>query len=145
MTRAARDISAAVAEGSLDPGDISAALVDKCLYNSFLPRPDALLRTSGETRLSDFMTWQCAQSILLFEKVLWPDLSFFDLALGVLKFQYVPRIPSCANVAVQVGPFARTRQRRNPIGEVRSGWVCGLMAQSAILFGAARSRTQQIF
>jgi len=38
---------------------------------------DLLIRTSGETRLSDFILWGTAQhAVLCFLEVLWPDFSF---------------------------------------------------------------------
>jgi undecaprenyl diphosphate synthase len=41
--------------------------------------PDLLIRTGGETRLSNFLLWQAAYSELYFSDVLWPD--FDELAL----------------------------------------------------------------
>ena len=38
-----------------------------------LPPPDLLIRTSGESRLSNFMLWQAAYAELVFLDVLWPD------------------------------------------------------------------------
>ena len=34
---------------------------------------DLLIRTSGETRLSNFLMWQLQYSELYFTEVLWPD------------------------------------------------------------------------
>ena len=38
-----------------------------------LPDPDLLIRTGGETRISNFLLWQTAYSELYFTDVLWPD------------------------------------------------------------------------
>lgn len=38
--------------------DISEKLLDKCLYTRHSPSPGLLFRTSGETRISDFLMWQ---------------------------------------------------------------------------------------
>lgn len=38
--------------------DISERLMDECLYSRHSPPPDLLFRTSGETRISDFLMWQ---------------------------------------------------------------------------------------
>ena len=35
--------------------------------------PDLLIRTGGETRISNFLLWQCAYSELYFSDYLWPD------------------------------------------------------------------------
>jgi undecaprenyl diphosphate synthase len=41
------------------------------------PEPDLLIRTGGESRISNFMLWQLAYAELYFTDVLWPD---FDVA-----------------------------------------------------------------
>lgn len=43
------------------------------LYTSKLCDPDLIIRTSGESRLSNFMLYQSAYSELYFTKKLWPD------------------------------------------------------------------------
>ena len=35
--------------------------------------PDLLIRTGGETRISNFLLWQCAYSELYFSDYFWPD------------------------------------------------------------------------
>jgi len=43
------------------------------LYAPEMHDPDLLIRTSGETRISNFLLWQCAYSELVFRDELWPD------------------------------------------------------------------------
>lgn len=50
------------------------------------PPVDLLIRTSGETRLSDFLCWQVCHAQLVFADVLWPDFSFYDLLRALLQF-----------------------------------------------------------
>ena len=38
-----------------------------------VPDPDLIIRTSGEERMSNFLTWQAAYSELMFTDTLWPD------------------------------------------------------------------------
>jgi undecaprenyl diphosphate synthase len=49
-----------------------------------LPDPDLLIRTGGESRLSNYMLWQCAYTELWVTDQLWPDFSpnTLDEALG---------------------------------------------------------------
>ena len=59
-------------------------MVKKYLYQSELPDPDIVVRTSGEQRLSGFQLWQSAYSELLFLKKYWPDFEESDVDL-ILK------------------------------------------------------------
>lgn len=43
------------------------------LYTNGQPDPDLLIRTGGESRLSNFMLWQSAYSELIFTDIYWPD------------------------------------------------------------------------
>ena len=43
------------------------------LYAPEMHDPDLLIRTSGESRLSNYLLWQCAYSELVFRDELWPD------------------------------------------------------------------------
>ena len=49
-----------------------------------LPEPDLLIRTGGESRISNFMLWQLAYAEFYFTEVLWPDFDTaeFDKALA---------------------------------------------------------------
>lgn len=49
------------------------------LYLPDLPDPDLIIRTSGETRLSNFWLWQGSYSELYFTDTLWPDFDAEDL------------------------------------------------------------------
>jgi undecaprenyl diphosphate synthase len=45
------------------------------LYAPEMHEPDLIIRTSGEQRLSNYLTWQSAYSELVFRDELWPDFS----------------------------------------------------------------------
>jgi undecaprenyl diphosphate synthase len=56
------------------PGDnIDEPVFARYLYNPDIPDPDLVIRTGGESRLSNFLLWQAAYSELYFTPVLWPD------------------------------------------------------------------------
>ena len=48
-------------------------LLGRYLSTAGQPDPDLVIRTSGERRLSGFMTWQAAQAELYFTDTAWPD------------------------------------------------------------------------
>uniref|UniRef100_A0A8C2VEJ7 Alkyl transferase n=1 Tax=Chinchilla lanigera TaxID=34839 RepID=A0A8C2VEJ7_CHILA len=67
--------------------DVSECLLDKCLYTHHSPHPDILIRTSGEVRLSDFLLWQTSHSCLVFQPILWPEYTFWNLCEAILQYQ----------------------------------------------------------
>jgi len=73
IARAARRLARDVASGKLAPDDVTPERFESYLDTAGLPPPDLLIRTSGETRLSNFMLWQAAYTELVFLDVLWPD------------------------------------------------------------------------
>ncbi len=77
IARAARRIASEAAAGTLQPDEITPERFQTYLDTAGQPPPDLLIRTSGETRLSNFMLWQAAYAELVFLDVLWPD---FDRA-----------------------------------------------------------------
>lgn len=56
---------------AISNGDMS--LFDSYLVTAGIPDPDLIIRTSGETRLSNYLLWQAAYSEFLFTETLWPD------------------------------------------------------------------------
>ncbi|XP_009954978.1 PREDICTED: dehydrodolichyl diphosphate synthase isoform X3 [Leptosomus discolor] len=87
ISNAVREMAWGVEQGLLEPSDVSESLLDKCLYTNNSPDPDLLIRTSGEVRLSDFLLWQTSHSCLVFQSVLWPEYSFWNLCEAILRFQ----------------------------------------------------------
>jgi undecaprenyl diphosphate synthase len=47
--------------------------VNNYLTTAGMPEPDLLIRTGGESRISNFLLWQCAYTEFYFTDVLWPD------------------------------------------------------------------------
>ena len=47
--------------------------VGQYLVTAGIPDPDLIVRTSGESRISNYMLWQGAYSEFLFVDTLWPD------------------------------------------------------------------------
>ncbi|MCX6813897.1 MAG: polyprenyl diphosphate synthase [Candidatus Azambacteria bacterium] len=60
------------------PKEITEDLISQNVYTAGLPDPDLIIRTSGEKRLSGFLTWQSAYSEFCFIKHHWPEFSKED-------------------------------------------------------------------
>lgn len=69
-----------IAASGVDPALITAELIAENLYAPDVPPLDLVIRTSGEQRLSNFMTWETAYSELSFNNKNWPDYSEADFA-----------------------------------------------------------------
>ena len=57
----------------ISTAELNEGLFKNYLYAPDIPDPDLIIRTGGETRLSNFLLWQAAYSELYFTDVLWPD------------------------------------------------------------------------
>jgi undecaprenyl diphosphate synthase len=84
IAAAARRLAEAAARGEIDPAEIDEDRFAGFLYTDGLPDPDLVIRTSGEMRVSNFLTWQSAYSEYVFVDECWPDFTpeVFAHALG---------------------------------------------------------------
>ena len=76
---------------SLLAAQVSADSVTEDMFRTHLfsqeqPDPDLIIRTSGELRLSNFLSFQGVYSELYFSDRLWPDFSAEDLHLALENF-----------------------------------------------------------
>jgi undecaprenyl diphosphate synthase len=86
ITAAVQKMALAVKQGQLNVGDIDQDMVSSFLESSHLPDPDLILRTSGESRLSNFFLWQAAYSELFVTDTLWPDFNEAELDQALEAF-----------------------------------------------------------
>ena len=73
ILRAARRIAQDAADGRFAPGALTEAAFSGLLDTHDIPDPDLVIRTSGETRTSNFLPWQAAYAEYEFTEILWPD------------------------------------------------------------------------
>jgi len=66
--------------------EITEETISQNLYTVGLPDPDLIIRTSGEQRLSGFLTWQSVYSELLFINRYWPEFSKEDFEMVLAEF-----------------------------------------------------------
>ncbi|KAL6224395.1 hypothetical protein ACLB2K_003250 [Fragaria x ananassa] len=61
--------------------------IEKHMYMAVAPDPDIMIRSSGETRLSNFLLWQTSNCTLYSPAALWPEMGLWQLVWAVLNFQ----------------------------------------------------------
>ncbi len=83
---AAAAYAAAAQAGRENPADASWEKFSRYLYTANLPEPDLLIRTSGETRVSNFLLLQLAYAEMIFTPTLWPDFGRAELQAAVDEF-----------------------------------------------------------
>jgi undecaprenyl diphosphate synthase len=62
-----------IADAGIPSDHIDESVFAQYLYSPNIPDPDLVIRTAGESRLSNFLLWQSAYSEFYFTPVLWPD------------------------------------------------------------------------
>ncbi|WP_404421199.1 polyprenyl diphosphate synthase [Nibricoccus sp. IMCC34717] len=83
---AVRNYASAVAAGKADPARLDWEGFANHLYTSGLPDPDLIIRTSGESRISNFLLLQGAYAEYFFTDILWPDFKPADLHTALVAF-----------------------------------------------------------
>lgn len=80
---AVKSIATAAQRGEVDVDAIDYTELEQHLYTNEMPDPDLVIRTSGESRLSNFLLLQAAYAEIHISDVLWPDFdeSTFQSAL----------------------------------------------------------------
>jgi len=86
ITQAVKKIANMVKENKIDVENIDQELIKNNLYTGDFPYPDIVVRTSGECRTSDFLSWQIAYSELYFIDKNWPDFNEKDLDNVILEY-----------------------------------------------------------
>ncbi len=82
-----RDAITRAAAGLLDEGPLSPDVLGPRLTQALGAEVDLLIRTGGETRLSDFLLWECAYAELLFTERMWPDFDVEDFDAALENFR----------------------------------------------------------
>lgn len=87
IIQAVKSIAQDVKNENLEIEDINPDTFKNYLYTAGLPDVDLMIRTSGETRVSNFLLWQIAYAELYFTDVLWPDFRKEDLFQAIYTYQ----------------------------------------------------------
>lgn len=86
ITSAVKAIAQKVVDNKIKIEDIDQMLISENLYTNRVPDPDLMIRTSGESRLSNFLLWQMAYSELYFTDVMWPEFTIDDFKKAIEVF-----------------------------------------------------------
>lgn len=79
IVRAMRKLIAA----GIDPENITEELISQHLYTAGQPDPDLIVRTGGEMRLSNFLTWQATYAEYYATTTFWPDFDREELRKAI--------------------------------------------------------------
>ena len=71
-----------IIKDKIDIEKIKEELFETYLYTHNIPSVDLIIRTGGEHRLSNFLTWQSAYAELYFSDKLWPSFSEKDIDIA---------------------------------------------------------------
>jgi undecaprenyl diphosphate synthase len=83
IIQAARRIASAGIPGN----NVDESVFARYLCSPDIPDPDLVIRTGGESRLSNFLLWQAAYSELYFTPVLWPDFGLKDVEEALSEYK----------------------------------------------------------
>ncbi len=87
IVSAMQSIATDISTGLLQKNDITEELISSRMMTTHSPDPDLIIRTSGESRLSNFLMWQSAYSELYFTNTLWPDFKENDFNKALSDFK----------------------------------------------------------
>jgi len=87
LIKATKKIADEVKNNEIQIEHITEECIANHLYTKEEPDPDLIIRTSGEKRLSGFLTWQSVYAEILFIDKKWPDFEEKDLDAAILEYQ----------------------------------------------------------
>jgi undecaprenyl diphosphate synthase len=99
IVAAVRSIAERVQAGTLSPSGIDEGVISNSLYTAGLPDPDLVIRTAGESRVSNYLLWQISYAEIHVTSTLWPD--FGGDALDRALSDYAGRTRKWGRVAGQ--------------------------------------------
>lgn len=87
IVMAVKAIAEKCIRGEVTLDDISEELFSSHLYTAGLPDPDLVIRTGGESRLSNFLLWQASYAEIFITETKWPDFRKDSLVEAIRDYQ----------------------------------------------------------
>jgi len=87
IVRAVQSITSECMAGRLQSEQISEQTINDHLYTAGLPDPDLIIRTGGESRLSNFLLWQASYAEIYITETPWPNFRRDNLIAAIVNYQ----------------------------------------------------------
>ena len=87
ILRGVQRLAEKAARGQMKPSEITEDMFEAELTTAGMPDPELMIRTSGETRISNFLLWQLAYAEFYFTATFWPDFKKNDFYKAILSYQ----------------------------------------------------------
>ncbi len=88
---AVKSIAQKVKDGKIEVEDITKERISLELSTGGMPDPDLMIRTSGESRISNFLLWQMAYTELYFTDVMWPEFTKEEFYKAIKNYSHRKR------------------------------------------------------
>ena len=87
ILHAVKTIASEYKANNISLDDINEQTISDNLFTKGLPDPDLIIRTGGESRLSNFLLWQASYSEIFITETHWPDFREKSLIESIENFQ----------------------------------------------------------
>jgi len=92
IIQAVRDIAGCISSGKLSLGEVNESLISKHLYPApgvSVPNVDLVIRTGGDERISNFLSWQAngSECAAYFCAPFWPEFRKIDFLRSIRVYQ----------------------------------------------------------
>jgi undecaprenyl diphosphate synthase len=87
ILRGVQRLAEKAVRGQTKPSEITEEMFEGELTTAGMPDPELMIRTSGETRISNFLLWQLAYAEFYFTTTYWPDFKKNDFYKAILSYQ----------------------------------------------------------
>jgi undecaprenyl diphosphate synthase len=106
LLRAAKTLVERARAGDLHEDDLTEETLQAHMSTAYLPQVDLLIRTGGESRISDFLLFEAAYAELCFLPMMWPEFRGDDLEQAIQVYRGAQRRFGLTGEQVEEGELA---------------------------------------
>lgn len=104
IVNACKKLIAAAGPASIDPETITEQSLGQYMALANQAEPDLLIRTGGDSRISNFLLWQMAYTEFWFTATLWPDIDHSILENAIKEFSMRERRFGLTSAQIEAMP-----------------------------------------